>query len=301
MKIGIVANVAHHAIMEHIHYGVMGINDDVDGVFVENCFTDVPSGIDVINSCDGARILEGSDEVRAAFYEEAGIVPGIPDTYLYGIIGQHGASDLMEMSVCDRLMVGGVGPKCGMVQGCALPCGPDVYQAFPDLENVISLVQQLDYRGEISIGVKQDFTICSILFGHCTAAFSLFTELAKQNPQLTLEFAFGNHDICKLHETRIAITTLLSYPPYPAANDVPYKIMAPRQADRHLFRFQSGLSELAYASASGDRLYEARRRLRRTLDNCRSYNDSIQYRTDAGKFRRFVFTQDQYKEKGGHA
>lgn len=300
MKIAIVANTAQRAILEHIHDGTLDMSDDIEGVMVEDCLTSVPQGLPVINTCTGAIVLEQDEELRAAFHEEVGIVPGIPDSFLYGFISPTGVSDFMEMSVCDRLMVGGVGPKCGLVQGCAVPCSSDVYDAFPDLAVLIDALHQIQYCGEISIGISRNFKICTVMFGHCTGAFALFTELAAQNPQSTLEFAFGKRDICRLHETRISIATLFSYPPYPHANDTPFSIVAPRQAERHLFRFQVGASELAYASSSGDRLYEARRRLRRTMDACSKYNDSLQYRTDAGKFRRFVFSQERYRDRGGH-
>ena len=300
MKIGILANTAPRALLGHMTNAVLGTPSDIEGIVVDHIDMEVPEGIPVVNTCIGARVLEHDDKVRAAFDEEAELSDGTPDAFLYGFVSPTGVSDLMEMTVCNRLMVGGVGPRCGLVQGTALSCSPEVYQAFPQLAGIFDMLHQIQYCGEISIGITRTFEICTINFGHCLGGFALFTEMAKQRPQLTYEFAFGKHDRCELYDERISITTLMSYPNYPYDNSVPFQVMGPNQAERHMYRTTSGACELAYAAASGEQLFEARRRIRRTLQNCRSYNDDLQYRTDAGKFQKFVFNVDKYKEKGGH-
>jgi hypothetical protein len=301
MKLGIKATVAQRAILEHISDGVLGITDDIGGLVVEDVMKEVPDGVPAINTCIGAKILERSTEHMGKFLQDAGFSQDSPSTFLYGILSPNKVSDWIELNADNRFMSGGVGPTCGLVQACALPCGDDIYAAFPSLELVVDMLHQIQYSGEICIGVNKQFELCNIIFGHCTAGFALFSELATQSPQSTLEFAFGNRDSCSLHKDSIAICTLLSYPPYPYSVDYNFSIMAPRQAEKHLYRFQSGACELAYASSAGEQLFEARRRLRRTLENCKGYNDNLQYRIDAGQRLSFVYSQDLYKEKGGHS
>lgn len=300
MKIGILGERSSRAILEHTKDCVLGISDSVDGIMVEKVLMETPEGIPAINTCNGAKILEVDSKIYSSFCSQVGITNTKPDSFLYGFLSPTQESQLIEFVMSDRFMNEDVGPRCGFVQGCALPVGSEVNQAFPKLGLLFDMLHQIQYCGEITIGVNRRYEICSVTFGHCTGAFSLYTELAKQSPQHTLEFAFGKYRKAELHENRVAVTTVLSYPPYPYDGTQPFSIIAPRQAERHLYRFNSGMAELAYAAAAGAQVFEARRRLRRTFVNCKNYQDDLQHRTDAGKFCKFTLAQDQYKEKGGY-
>ena len=301
MKIGLYANKSTRAILEHTKDVTLGVTVDTEGVMVEDVLHDVPPNLPVINTSVGAKVITSMDENRSAFYKEFGIVSQEPDSFLYGFLSPDSVSDFMEMQISGRYMTGNIGKDIGFVQGTGVPCSSEVYSAFPKLREIVDALHILEYSGEIAIGVTRGFQICSLTFGHCTGAWSLFTELAQQSPQETLEFCFGKRNSCLLHPDRVAVCTMLSYPPYPYVDTEPFSVLAPRIAERHLYRFNVGNSEIAYAAASGCAVFEARRRVRRTTENCSNYNPDLQYRIDYGTRENFVFSQDVYKKFGGRS
>jgi hypothetical protein len=296
MKVALLASKAPRAILEHTKDVTLGLTADSEGVMVENVLHDIETDLPVINTCIGAKVYNTSQEHRDLFNEQAGIVGGDVVSYLYALLSPTDCSDWMEMSVSGRFMAGDVGADVGFVQGTALPCHSTVYDAFPKLANLVDSLHILGYCGEVVVGVTADFQLADLSFGHCTGAFCLFTELAQQSPQESIEFCFGKRQSALLHPERIAACTMLSYPPYPYTDQTMFSVLAPRTAERHLFRFNVGCCELAYASASGSRIFEVRRRVRRTLDNCKQYNDTLQYRVDYGRSGKFVFCSDRYHE-----
>lgn len=296
MKIALLATKSPRAILEHTKDVTLGLTASTEGVMVEECLHDIPDDLPVINTCVGAKVYMTSPEHRDLFREQAGMVEGTPVSFLYALLSPDSCSDWMEMSISGRFMAGDVGEDVGFVQGTALPCHSSVYDAFPKLASLVDSLHILGYCGEVVVGVTTEFQIATLSFGHCTGAFSLFTELSQQSPQENIEFCFGKRQSALLHPERIASCTLLSYPPYPYTDQEMFSVLAPRTAERHLFRFNVGCCELAYASASGCRIFEVRRRIRRTLDNCSQYNEKLQYRMDYGRAGKFVFSSERYME-----
>jgi hypothetical protein len=296
MKIALLATKSPRAILEHTKEVTLGLTADTEGVMVEDCLHDTPPDLPVINTCVGAKVYMTSPDHKAQFRESVGMVDEAPASFLYALLSPDGCSDWMEMSISGRFMAGDVGEDVGFVQGTALPCHSSVYDAFPKLASLVDSLHILGYSGEVVVGVTTGFQLATLSFGHCTGAFSLFTELAQQSPQETIEFCFGKRPACLLHPERISACTLLSYPPYPYTDQEMFSVLAPRTAERHLFRFNVGCCELAYASASGSRMFEVRRRVRRTLDNCKQYNEKLQYRMDYGRGGKFVFSNERYNE-----
>lgn len=296
MKIALLATKSPRAILEHTKDVTLGMTADTEGLMVEDNLHDVASDLPVINTCVGAKVYDTSLEHRTLFRDEVGMVDAAPVAHLYAILSPTGCSDWMEMSISGRMMAGDVGSDVGFVQATAIPCHAEVYDAFPKLAKLVDSLHILGYSGEVVVGVTADFQLATLSFGHCTGAFCLFTELAQQSPQQTIEFAFGKRQQALLHPERIAACTLLSYPPYPYTDQEMFSVLAPRTAERHLFRFNVGCCELAYASASGNNVFEVRRRVRRTLENCTQYNDKLQYRMDYGRMAKFVFNVDRYAE-----
>lgn len=296
MKIALQATKSPRAILEHTKDVTLGLTAGSEGIMVEDCLHDSTSDLPVINTCVGAKVYMTSQEHRDLFREQVGMVDEEPVSYLYALLSPTDCSDWMEMSISGRFMAGDVGSDVGFVQATAIPCHAEVYDAFPQLASLVDSLHILGYCGEVVVGVTADFQLATLAFGHCTGAFCLFTELAQQSPQESIEFCFGKRQAAKLHPERIAACTLLSYPPYPYTDQEVFSVLAPRTAERHLFRFNVGCCELAYASASGSRIFEVRRRVRRTLENCTQYNDKLQYRMDYGRGGTFVFNKERYEE-----
>ncbi|MDB4261298.1 hypothetical protein N9878_00385 [bacterium] len=295
MKLSVIARTAHRTIMEHTTSATLGMAAGVQGVWVEDPKEEVATELPVVNTCVGARNLLGNPELMKDFGDAYGLVSGTPVSYLYLVLSPTSNSDVMELQISSRFMTGNVGAEIGFVQGTGLSCGPEVYEAFPNLEELIDALHVIQYCGELLLGVTRDFQICRMAVGHCTGAWSLFTELAQQSPQDTLEFCFGKRKKCLLHEDRVAVSTLLSYPPYPYTDRSSFSVLAPCIAERHLYRFNVGACELAFVAAGGGSVAEARRRVRRTIRNCEKYNPEIQYRVDYGKFCKFLFNEEKYR------
>lgn len=296
MKLALIAERSHRAIIEHCKEMSLGIIDESQAVIVENPLIEGSVGLPLINTCVGVQALLKNPNLMNRFLESHEFTGSHPASYLYGFMTPNGFGTLMEFSYDTRFMSGGVGPSVGMAKGTGLACSEDVRAAFQSLSGVEGTLAEFGYMGEVLIGVGADFSFCDIHFGHHTGAFSLYTELSKHAPQKTYELCLGGAEKPELHTDRISVCTLLSYPPFPYNMTSPTSIRAPLGSERHLFRFLIGNSEVAYAAACGNYLAEAKRRCRRTTENCSKYNTDLQFRVDYGVNDKFVLMGDKVKQ-----
>ena len=298
MKLGLIADNAHKAICEHTKSVVVGVDDMTEAVIVEHPLTHVPD-IDSINTCIAVRNLLTNKQLEEAFLRELEIKPACAVSFLYGFIGPKGLSDLLEVSYSTRFMSGDVGLNLGFVQGTGIPTGNDIRMAFPQIGKIEKALIDIEYRGEIVLGCTSDYQICDIKYGHQTGLFALFTELSVLPPQANYEFCLGKGDACTLHPEGVSVCTLLSNSPFPVPSPQPTNLIAPVGAERHLYRLVFNSHEVAFVSTWGTSVIEAKRRTRRTIENCVSFNPFLQYRIDYGYKEKFVFSQERYKELGG--
>jgi hypothetical protein len=298
MKLGLIADNAHKAICEHTKNVVVGIDDMTEAVIVEHPLTHVPD-IDSINTCVAVRNLLTNTQMEEAFLAELNIKPGPSASLLYGYIGPKGFSDLLEVSYSTKFMSGDVGQNLGFVQGTGIPASPDIRMAFPQINKIEKALIDIEYKGEIVLGCAADYTICDIKYGHQTGLFALFTELSVLPPQANFEWCLGKGEKCSLHSDGVSVCTLLSNSPFPVPSPQPTTLIAPVGAERHLYRLVFNSHEVAFVSTWGTSIMEAKRRTRRTIENCVSFNPFLQYRIDYGYKERFIFNADRYKELGG--
>jgi hypothetical protein len=299
MKIGYIGDSAYRAVIEHSKEITLNINEDTEAVLVESAVMETPPDLPALNTCIGVRALSLNEELRDTFNDVHGLVPGYPATYLYGFIGVEGLSDMLEMTHSTRFLTGDVGPQVSFVQGTGIACRENIFLALPKLGNLVNSLIEIGYKGEIAFGITAGFEICSIVFGHLTLGFALYTELSVHSPQSNYEWCLGRNSGGKLHTTGISVGTLLSYPPFPYPSSQPISVKAPTMAEKHLYRVLYGLDEVAYTASWGEDIHEAKRRVRKTIDNCRNYNKDIQYRIDYGFKERFVLNNDQWLAFGG--
>ena len=298
MKLGLIAETAAKAICEHTKHVVVGIDELTEGLIVENPKTYVPD-IGCVNTCLAVRNMLIQPQLQEMFLGELGITGGSPVSLLYGFVGPKGFSDLLEVAYGTRFMSGDVGKSLGFVQGTALPVGKDVFTAFPQLLAIQEALKEIEYCGEITLGCKADFTLGTLRFGHNTGLFALFTELSQLSPQANYEWCLGVGTECKVHAEGVSVCTLLSNPPFPGVATTPSGVIAPSAAEKHLYRMIAGNQEIAYVATWGTTVIEAKRRTRRTIENCASYNPELQYRIDYGYKEKFVLSQDKYIQLGG--
>lgn len=298
MRIGLIAQGAEKAICEHTKEVVLGIDDLTEAVLVEYPGTYVPD-LPSINTCLAVRNMKAQPKLEEMFQSELGVVNSTIDSFLYGFFNGKNFSDLLEVSYSTRFMAGDIGASIGFVQGTAIPATNEVFAAFPELTQIQTGLNEIEYRGEITLGCTRDFHISDIKFGHQTGLFALFTELSQLAPQANYEWCLGIGHECKVHEDGISVCTLISNPPFPVPTSETVPLIAPVGAEKHLYRVNAMSHEVAYVATWGVDLVEAKRRTRRTIENCVSFNPNLQYRYDYGYKERFVFSQEKYQKLGG--
>lgn len=299
MNIAYIGDSAYRTVIEHSHNITLNINEDTEAVLVESSLMEGPPELPAVNTCRAVRALGLNPQLAENFNEVCSISKGYPATYLYGFFNSAGPSEMIEMTFKSRFLTGDIGPVIPFCQGTGLACRENPLYAIPKLSNVIDFIKDLGYHGEIAFGITKEFDLCSVMFGHFTLGFTLFTELARTSPQNNYEWCLDVGDTCRLHQDGIAVATLLSYPPYPYDTNIGTSIKAPPKAEKHLYRFMVGSSELALAASWGCDISEAKRRVRGTIENCKNYNKEIQYRIDFGHKERFVINNEAWLAFGG--
>lgn len=294
MKLAWLGSVNTPAIIEHTKNVTQGCMPNCEGAILEDVLQAAPE-IPVINTCIAAKNFMLHKTLRDEVLEAFGVIKHTPHAFLYGFFNGENFSDLIEISYKIHFMSHDAGPALGFVQGAAMPCSPAVYQAFPNLEKIRSGLADLEYRGEITIGITKNFQICSIAFGHFSGGWSLYTEMSTQTAQNNFEFCFGEQKECKVHENCIAFNTLLSLHPYPCKIKINTQIKAVAGAEKHLYRqWYTPEQEIAYACCWGNSISEARQRIYRIINNCKQYSPDLQYRSDVGRNCKFIFNTDTF-------
>ena len=297
MRIAYVGDNAYRAVIEHSRGMTRHIEEDTEAVVVESVcseFPDLPT-INTAQAISAMAVDPGAQEQFNRLYE---IQNSTPVVFLYGFLSPSGLSNLIEISYRNRFMTGEVGPQVCISRGCAVACeGAEL--AVPTLPPLIETLVEMGYRGELAVGISKDFGICALYFGSFIAGFTLYNELATVPMDSMYEWSLSGGMAPSLHEDGISLFTLLSVPPYPHRLDIPSKVPAPAAAEKHLYRMSVGLAEVAYAAAWGLDIFEAKRRVYKTLRNCTLYDRDIQYRVDFGLREDFLISRDRYLTFGG--
>jgi hypothetical protein len=275
MNIGYAGTANYRAVIEHTRDVTLNVNEDAQAVIVESALMAGPTDLPVINTSPCVRGLMVDDECARGFKELYNIHDGYPATYLYGFIGPSGVSDLIELTHSTRFLTGEIGPQLGFAQGTAIACDDHTTMA------------------------TKGFGICEVRFGHFTGGFCLYNELTSNNIQDSYEWCIGRGEPATLHTNGLSVCTLISHGPYPHDLAVHSAVKAPSGAEKHLYRVCHDKAEVAYAGAWGKDIFEAKRRCRKTLENCAQYDKAVQYRIDYGYKDLFVLNQDRYIDFGG--
>jgi len=269
-------------------------------VFVENPLTQVEA-LQVMNSSVGVQNYLVNEDLREEVrrtYLRASSDPAT--STLYAFYNGKQFSDWLEVSFSRAFMTHEVGPQISYITGAAIPLTTNPKEAILGFGGVEETVDKLHYRGEVLVSITKDFRIANLDFGHFFGHFASYAELSKTSPRDILSFCFGENPVCELHNKAsraICVTNLISKPGFPSAPMAadPH-IRAPSDAEKHLWRIQLGMHKPILVATSGNCLGEARNRTHRTIQNCRRYENSLQYRTDYGFRRGFVLETDQYEK-----
>ena len=124
----------------------------------------------------------------------------------------------------------------------------------------------------------------------------MFYELCKNKKKNgVIKFLLGEAEKCELLD-QIVVSNVVSKAPFPYLHRSVEEIAIPTKSDanKHIWRIQNLESKYVMVVASGDYLLEARRRMRRTLNNLSKYDRDLQYRTDYGFRRELLLMKERY-------
>ena len=299
MKIAIVnSNGENKSVWDHTTGNELNQLAGCEGVFLDSpLLNDGSIELPIINSCIGIQNLLLDEKLREATFDSLGFIPAekVNGNFLYCLFNGENFSEILELSTSMRFMTGGIGPKIPFAQGVGLKCSNTVYEAFPAIIRLREMLGRLNYHGEVLCQITPDYTISRAMFGHTYWAFAMFAEICKNSVQDMLEFMFGKIPTCELFDS-ICVGNLVSQSPFPNIGLVNHMIHAPKGAEKHLWRVPRQGGEFAIITCHGGYLKEARKRIRRTLDNLVGFNDELQYRIDYGLRMSFVLEVKRYKE-----
>jgi len=299
MKIGYEGANTYKAIIEHSHGVEFGFNEQSTHMIVGSPLEDTKWDVPTLNTCKPVHKLLTNEDAITSFNEIHGIVEEEAISYIYGFISPSGLSDMIELTKHHRFMTGDIGVVSPFTQATGIAVDVDLYAAIPTLQEIVTTLVELGYRGEITFGVTEKFQITDVFFGTLVLGFALYTELSKKNMFNSFAWCFGEGDKPELYKTGLSVSTLLSYAPFPYSTREHIAIKAPSGAEKHLYRMYIENTEIAYSCAWGKSIFEAKRRCRKTIDNCTLYNSCIQHRVDYGYKDRFLLMAEKYEAFGG--
>jgi hypothetical protein len=293
MKVAILAPEAN-AIADHAENCSIGMQPDTEAIFLGHPLQDAPN-LPTANSSIGVRNILLYPELKEKLFTDHLEFSSAPTkTVLFALFNGKIFSEWMEISHSGRFMTKDVGPELGFTTGVGMKVDVPVEDVVK-ITKLTEALTSLGYRGEVAVGISSDYCITDVSFGHSYGFFGMFAEVCKLGADEIMEFIFGNREACELYPS-ICVSNLVSQQPFPnIISTQTAHIGAPHNAEKHLWRVSiSGLIDVALVTVHGTYLGEARKRLRRTLENMRRFNDAIQYRTDYGYDGRFVLMREAY-------
>ena len=298
MKIAIVSTGEAKAILDHTEGNFLGYSKDAVAFFVDNPLQKLETELPVANTCIGVQNLMLHEDLRKALLDDhVKVSKEFPVSSLFAFFNGENFSEWAEISFSQKFMSGNVGPEVGFTTGVGFRVAYDVLEAVPSIPKLKEVLRNLNYRGEVLCSVAENFTLTGVAFGHFYGHFAVFSEISRNSVQEILDFVFGKFPECKLYNS-CCVANLVSQPPFPLI--IPNSaspLHAPRSAEKHLWRIMiNNLVETVLITTRGMSLSEARRRLRRTVENMLHYNSTLQYRNDYGFNLNFVLSAKKYED-----
>jgi len=296
MKIAIATQGMAKAIIDHTNYKGE-LESGTQAVFVDNPLVTVRSDLLPINTSVGLQNLMLHPEMQEAVF--ADILKKEPEEVaFYAAFNGEKFSDFVEISYSSRFMTHEVGPNVGFTSGVGCIVGDELSLACMELENLVNWLKGIKYHGMILIGMSSNFHITSLRWGYFAGPFALFREFFTNSVEHLLEFCAGvPHDLIPYDDV-LTLCVLVTRYPYPV--NLPNKngpISARKNAEPHLWRNLEGYNETVIASSRGSILYEARRRIMRSIKSMLEYDENLQYRTDFGLREKFILSQEFYEKR----
>lgn len=298
MKVAIVSTTGEaEAIVSHTTLATIGRTEDTTALLVESPILPIDKSLMMINTSLEIQNYLLNPKLQTTINETLGFTLEPGDSTIFAFYNGEKFSDWMECCFSGKFMSGNVGPTTGFITGTALRVDCDIKSALPQLERIENFVKETNYRGEVLCTITKDFRISKIGFGHFFGHFALFTEISRLGKvDGILEFLAGIQKELVLGDA-IGIANVVSLQPFPLI--LPQAkvrtILAPQSAEKHLWRVRNESLNFVLVAVRGLSLLEAKKRMRRTMDNMASYNPNIQYRIDYGyATSSFVLCSDSF-------
>lgn len=303
MKIAIVSPTGEAgAVLDHSDNCSEGVQNDSEAIFVDSPLCDVPSELPIANTSIGVKnVILNADLRHELLNRHLGITHLPMKSCLYALFNGKEFSDWMEICYTRRFMNSEIGPDVGFSSGVGMRIDQDVCNAVTNMSKLKEIVAALNYRGEVCCGLAEDGGITGVSFGHVWGMYGMFQELCQQSVDQdvdkTMEFIFGEELTCTLYDS-ICVSNIVSKHPFPLiTNTHTGYLRTPKYSNNHVWRVGLGSTvEIVMLTSSGVSLKEARRRVHRSQNNMRKYDDFIQYRTDFGFSENFIIMRDKYEE-----
>lgn len=289
MKLFVVNDGSTSSVISHIMQvdgqHLVGSIQEAEAVFADSVmFPAEDFKADVVNTSVGARGLFLDRKSQKLLYESLNLDPGkVTKSVIYGLTCKGKMSDLIEISLTNRLMNDNCGPLVGMATAVAIKLdAATLADAIPQYTAIKKLFADIEYSGEFAIGIAEDFSATEFHLGHSQNLYPIFAEICKHKIVEQVEFMLGKMEICELYEA-ISVACLVSHHPYPLPVAIATPVMrVPQTAEKHLWRMPWGTNEFAIVTTHGRVMKEARIRLYRTISNITQLAPLVQFRTDLG-------------------
>jgi hypothetical protein len=224
--------------------------------------------------------------------------PKPTQNYLYALYNK-GFSQFLEVSYDSKFMTGGVGVDINFAKGAGIPVPEGMAeQAIPNLTNIEQCLNGSEYRGEVTIGISDDFQATSLQLSHSWGMFAMYGEIVKGGVSAMLDFLTKDSQVLTLYDT-IVLSNLISQFPFPVPIESSVRqrfVPANPGAEKHLWRMERVPYSTALVTTHGVSVGEAQRRLRRTLNNSLAYDSTLQFRVDYGVRETFTLMYDKSKD-----
>jgi hypothetical protein len=285
MKVAIVSTIGElESVVGHGTMATVGRTEDTTALMLESPLLPLDENLLMINGSIEIQNYLLNPNIHKAINEQLGITGEPGCSSLYGFWNGEKFSDWLEVCFSLKLMSGNVGVEAGFTTGTALRVDCEAKLALPQIELIEKFLKETSYKGEVLLTITKDFKVTRLGFGHFYGHFGLYTELSRLGKvDGILEFLGGIQPELILGDA-LGIGNIVSLPPFPwKIPQVKSRvILAPQSAEKHLWRIRNEQLQFVYVTVRGLSLIEAKRRMRRTMDNMASYNPDIQYRIDYG-------------------
>lgn len=244
----------------------------------------------MVNYSDLSRQFMAEPEKRQRFLDLLGCPKEPAVTQLFSLWNGATWAEWMECNYSGRLMNGDVGPSIGFVCGAGHSAKWEPKDALVNLADVEDFLREIEYRGEVLLGVSSDFHICDIRLGHASGIMSMYSEIGKLSLAQLYLWADGRDEIVPEVHDSCVVANMASLSPFPGNVQVATgKLKAPASAEKHLWRLNMAGAEPVIVTCHGPNVVVARNRVMQTMANIARVHPEVQYRTDAATGGRFYF------------